>query len=141
MMVNPALVDAGMSKRLIVPLLREAFSRLGGPIVFHHGGNRISRCIGNLKDLPNLAGFVVDEGDSLATVRRCLGPDMLLLGNLSGPHCSRRSAEDVKKRVDNILANREGDAKFILATSGADIPYDTDPKVLETIRRQVEASP
>jgi hypothetical protein len=70
MMVNPALVDSGMSKRLILPLLREAFARLGGPIVFHHGGNRIAKCIGNLKDLPNVAGFVVDEGDSLSAVRR-----------------------------------------------------------------------
>lgn len=138
MMVNPTLVDASLAKRLIVPLLKEAFSHLDGPIVFHHGGNRIARCVGNLKDLPNLAGFVVDEGDSLAAVRRSLGPDMLLLGNLSGPHCSRRGADDVQRRVRNILANREGDPKFILATSGADIPYDTDPKILEGIRRQLE---
>jgi uroporphyrinogen decarboxylase len=139
MMVNPLLVDSTMAKRLIIPLLRRAFSRLGGPIVFHHGGNRIAKCIGTLKDLPNLAGFVVDEGDSLSAVRRCLGPDMLLLGNLSGPHCSRRSAEDVQRRVGSIMTNREGDAKFILASSGADIPFDTDPSVLAGIRRTVEA--
>jgi uroporphyrinogen decarboxylase len=141
MMVNPVFVDSGMSKRLIVPLLRDAFARLGGPIVFHHGGNRIAKCIGILKDLPNLAGFVVDEGDSLSAVRRTLGPEILMLGNLSGPHCSRRTTEDVQKRVRTILANRDGDAKFILATTGADIPYDTDPEVLEGIRRQVEAGP
>ena len=139
MMVNPILVDPDTAKRLIVPLLREAFARLGGPVVFHHGGNRIARCIGSLKDLPNLAGFVVDEGDSLSAVRRTLGPAMVLLGNLSGPHSSRRSAEDVQRRVRNILANRQGDAKFILASTGADIPFDTDPKVLEGIRHQVEA--
>jgi uroporphyrinogen decarboxylase len=139
MMVNPVFVDSGMAKRLIVPLLRDAFSRLGGPIVFHHGGNRIAKCIGNLKDLPNLAGFVVDEGDSLSAVRRTLGPDILMLGNLSGPHCSRRTTEDVQRRVRSILANRDGDGKFILASTGADIPFDTDPKVLECIRRLVEA--
>jgi uroporphyrinogen decarboxylase len=141
MMVNPALVDAGMSKRVILPLLREAFGRLGGPVVFHHGGNRIASLIGNLKDLPNLAGFVVDEGDSLSAVRRSLGPDILLLGNLSGPHTSRRGTEDVQRRVRSILANREGDAKFILSSAGADIPFDTDPGILEAIRRQVEACP
>jgi uroporphyrinogen decarboxylase len=140
MMVNPLLVDASMSSRLIVPLLRQAFALLSGPIVFHHGGNRIAKCIGSLKDLPNLAGFVVDEADSLSSVRRSLGPGMLLLGNLSGPHCSRRNPEDIQRRVRNILDNREGDAKFILATAGADIPFDTDPKVLEGIRRLVEAS-
>jgi uroporphyrinogen decarboxylase len=139
MMVNPALVDDGTSRQLILPLLREAFSRLGGPIVFHHGGNRMAKCIGSLKDLPNVAGFVVDEGDSLSAVRRCLGPEMLLLGNLNGPLCSRRTVDDVQRRVRTILANREGDAKFILASAGADIPMDTDPDILCGIRRQVEA--
>ena len=138
MMVNPAIIDAGVSKRIIVPLLRKAFSRLKGPIVFHHGGNRIAKCIGNLKDLPNLAGFVVDEGDALGAMRRTLGPDLLLLGNLSGPHCSRRSIDEIQRRVHAILTNRERDAKFILATSGADIPFDTDPRVLEAIRQQLE---
>lgn len=139
MLVSPALVNAELAKRLIIPMLRKAFSSLDGPIVFHHGGNRIAECLGNLKDLPNIAGFVVDEGDSLSAVRRTLGPEMLLLGNLSGPHCSSRSSGDVQRRVRSILADRAGDAKFILASTGADIPFATDPKILEAIRQLIEA--
>ena len=79
------------------------------------------------------------EGDSLSAVRRTLGPEMLLLGNLSGPHCSSRSSGDVQRRVRSILADRAGDAKFILASTGADIPFATDPKILEAIRQLIEA--
>lgn len=135
MLANPTLVDPALAGATLLPLLRDAFSGLPGPIVFHHGGNRLGPYLHLFKDLPNLAGFVLDERDSFAEARKLLGPQVLLLGNLSGPLCSRRSPEEVGRRAAELLADRRGDGKFILASCGADVPYDTDPAVIEAVAR------
>ncbi len=137
MMVNPVFVDSAQAEKLVKPLLHEAFARLGGPIVFHHCGNAIAAILHLYKDLPNLAGFVLDERDSFIQAREILGPDMLLLGNLNGPQFGRRKPEDLERRAKALLADRQADPKFIFATSAADIPYDTDPSVLVAIRKAV----
>lgn len=141
MLANPTLVDPGLAGATLLPLLRDAFSGLGGPVVFHHGGNRLGPYLHLFKDLPNLAGFVLDERDSFAEARELLGPQVLLLGNLSGPHCSRRSPEEVGRRAAELLEDRRGDGKFILAGSGADVPYDTDPAVIEAVARAAADAP
>lgn len=141
MSTSPAIMAPNLIERLLMPILREAFGRLAGPIVFHHGGNRLSGLLPMLKDLPNVAGFVLDERDSFAEARQALGPGHLLLGNLSGPQCGLRPAADLEARTRALLADRRTDAKFIFATSGADIPYDTDPRVLERLGSLLGSAP
>jgi len=137
MMVNPAFLDTAQAEKLVKPLLQEAFARLPGPVVFHHGGTPACSILEQYRDLPNLAGFVLDERDSFARARKILGPDTLLLGNMNGPQFGRRKPEDLAQRARSLLLDRADDPKFIFATSAADIPYDTDPAVLEAVRRIV----
>jgi len=139
MMSNPAIMHPELADRTILPILRDAFGRLTGPIVFHHGGNPLSKSLDRVKNLPHVAGFAVDERDALTVSRRTLGAAPLLLGNLSGPHFSRRSPADISGRITRILRDREADPNFILASSNADIPYDTDPDCIVAVRRTVEA--
>ncbi|OHD19972.1 MAG: hypothetical protein A2Y38_21085 [Spirochaetes bacterium GWB1_59_5] len=139
MLANPAIIHPELADRTILPILKDAFGRSPGPIVFHHGGNRLSRSLDQVKDLPNIAGFVVDERDALAVSRRTLGAAPLLLGNLSGPHFAHRHPADIANRTVQILRDREADVNFILASSNADIPYDTDPDCVVAVRRAVEA--
>jgi len=139
MLVNPSLVNPSLVDRLLLPILREAFSRLPGPVVFHHGGNRIAGILPLVGDLPNVAGFVIDERDPFEAARAALGPGPLLLGNLSGPQCALRGVEDQERRVASILSDRKNDPRFIFATSGADVPWETDPRTLERLRRLLEA--
>lgn len=139
MMSNPAIMHPELADKTILPILRDAFGRLTGPIVFHHGGNPLSKSLDRVKDLPHVAGFAVDERDALTVSRRTLGAAPLLLGNLSGPHFSRRSPVDIAGRITRILRDRENDPNFILASSNADIPYDTDPDCIVAVRRTVEA--
>ncbi len=139
MMTSPAFMNPELAERTIIPLIRTAFSRLKGPIVFHHGGNRLAPYIGMVRDLPNVAGFALDERDSFVEARAVLGPDTLLLGNLSGPHFSRRSAESIAERTRSLLLEMKDERKFVLATSNADIPWETDPEVLVALRRTIEA--
>lgn len=141
MLANPAVMPRKMTQGTAIPILAEAFSRLPGPIVFHHGGNRIASCLEDFAALPNVVGFAMDEKDSLAVSRRTLGDGPLLLGNLSGPHFSRRSPKDLADRASRLFRDREADSRYILASSGADIPFDTDPDCVAAIRRAAEAAP
>ena len=138
MMTSPAFMNPELAERMIIPHIRKAFSRLKGPIVFHHGGNRLAPYIGMVRDLPNVVGFALDERDSFAEARVVVGPETLLLGNLSGPHFSRRTVESITEKTRSLLLEGKDDRKFILATSNADIPWDTDPNVLVALRRTVE---
>ncbi len=138
MMISPSFVDQALADRILKPLLREAFERTPIPVVFHHGGNRITPNLKIYKDLPNLAGFALDEKDSFREARDILGPGPVLMGNMSGPHVSRRPPADVEGRIRALLADRNTDRRYILASSGADIPYDTDPEILSSIRRILE---
>jgi len=139
MLANPAIMHPELADRIVRPLLREAFERSPGPLVFHHGGNRIASLLDRFKDLPQLAGFAIDEKDSLSVSRRILGAGPLLLGNLSGPHFSHRKPAEIEDRTARLLQDREADPRFILASSNADIPFDTDPACIVAVRRAVEA--
>jgi len=140
MLANPVIIPRKMARETVIPMLAEAFAGLPGPVVFHHGGNRISSCLEDFASLPNVAGFAMDEKDSMSVSRRTLGDGPLLLGNLSGPHFSRRSPAELADRTTRLLRDRESDRRFILASSNADIPYDTDPECVAAIRKAVEAA-
>ena len=140
MLANPALVNPELAQKILIPLLRDAFSQLRIPIVFHHGGNRLGQNIRLFKELPNLAGFVIDERDSLSEARQEIGPEMLLLGNINGPFMLYRSLEDIKQRTDSILKDRKGDPKFIFASTGADIPLETEEEKLISILNTIAGS-
>jgi len=138
MLANPAILQPEMAERLVLPQLSEALSRLPGPVIFHHGGNRVAPQAGRFASLPNVGGLLVDERDSLAAVRRAVGPSVPILGNISGPHFSSRTAEDLSSRAERLINDREDDPRFILASSGADVPYETDPRTLVSVRRAME---
>lgn len=139
MLANPAIIHPELAERTILPILKDGFNRSPCPVVFHHGGNTLSKSLGGVNKLPNVAGFVVDERDALTVSRRTLGAAPLLLGNLSGPHFSRRNPADITERTTRILRDREADPNFILASSNADIPYDTNPDCIVAVRRAIEA--
>ncbi len=134
MMANPSLVNPEIARRIVLPLLTDAFATSQLPIVFHHGGNRLGQGLDIFKDLPNLLGFVLDERDSFAEARQQIGPDLLLLGNMNGPSLPYRKVDDIKRSATAILQDRTGDPKFVFASAGADIPYRTEQEKLVELR-------
>uniref|UniRef100_A0A7C3I3D6 Uroporphyrinogen decarboxylase n=1 Tax=Gracilinema caldarium TaxID=215591 RepID=A0A7C3I3D6_9SPIR len=134
MFANTALVNPEISREILIPLLKEGFSHLDIPIVFHYGGNRLADTIDLYRDLPNLLGFVLDERDSFDEARKRIGPDFILMGNLNGPYMPFRSTSDIIETTKKLLENRKTDRKFVFATSGADIPFDTEPDTLAALR-------
>ncbi len=136
MLSNPKLITRKIAEKTVLPVLREAFQEVNGPLVFHHGGNPIGKFMDLYTDLPNVAAFVLDTRDKFSEVRDAIGQEKLLMGNINGPNLWRLGPEHVYEVCRKLLADRSDDKHFILATSSADIAYDTP---LENIVAMIEA--
>ncbi len=140
MFSNPAIVYQKLVDDLMLPTLVAAFKQVKGPIVFHHGGNRIAHQLSDFAGLPNVAGFALDNRDSFSEARSKLGGNRLLLGNLSGISLSTATTEEILKKTESILADRRDDPCFIFATSGADVPLSTPPERIKAVAALIKAS-
>lgn len=133
MFVNPEILPVKKIMNFIVPYLESAFSRIRGPVVFHHGGNRLATYIHLFRELPNIAGFAVDSRDSLAEARKNAGDSYLILGNIDGPTLPEHTPENIHKTCTEILDSRKNDRRFIFASSSADIPLNTPEENIRAI--------
>ncbi|EHJ47555.1 Uroporphyrinogen decarboxylase (URO-D) [Solidesulfovibrio carbinoliphilus subsp. oakridgensis] len=137
MFTNPRLLTPQMVLDQIVPPLAEAFSRVPGPIVFHHGGNPLASHLGLFRKLPHVVGFALDHRDSFAEARDLVGEIPVLLGNLSGPHLPGLSPEEAYARTCAILSTMAADPRCIFCTSSADVPWSTPLETIEAVARAV----
>jgi uroporphyrinogen decarboxylase len=137
MFANLRLVTPALLEKAILPELARAFGQAKGPLVYHHGGNRILDHLGLYSTLPGVAGFLFDPRDDLARARETLGQGRLMLGNVNGPALARMQPEKAYESVSAILADRARDRNFVLASAHADIPFDTSPDTLLAVRRAV----
>lgn len=119
------------------PIVADALRQLKGPVVFHHGGGRMQALLPIWKGLPNVAGYYLDARDDLPLARQLVGEAPVLLGNLNGPSLSGLSAEAAANQTRDLLAGMAGDARFIIGTSGADIPLDTPEENILAIGRAI----
>lgn len=134
---NPRIITADMAQECVIPLLAEAYARVKGPVVFHHGGNPLSGFLELFQGMPNVAGFALDHRDSFAEAREILGPGPVLLGNLSGPHLPGFSPQEAYDRTRSILLDRQGDPRYIFCTANADVPWHTPPETIGAVRKAV----
>ncbi|MBF0552554.1 MAG: uroporphyrinogen decarboxylase family protein, partial [Deltaproteobacteria bacterium] len=137
---NPTVMPRRVVRDLAMPALAASFGEIRGPIVIHHGGSRLAPFIRDYTGLPNVVGFVVDARDSLAEARQGLGVAPVLLGNIDGPTLHQASPEQLQARCARILADRAQDPHFILATSAADVAWDTSPELIQVVSRMVQES-
>lgn len=136
---NPTLVTRSQAEDVVLPTLRRAFAEVKGPIVFHHAGGSLGAYLGLYSDLPNVVGYLMDEADSLAEARREVGPGKILLGQLNATGLVGAPPNLVYDKATGILRERAGDPLFFLSTSGADVPWQTEPAVLLALRDAVES--
>ncbi len=130
---NPTIITHQIAKNILVPELHKAYSKLNGPIVFHHGGARLLPFLDLLHNLPNVVGFVLDPRDSFNEVRSVIGNNLAIMGNLNGPMLLKAKPGIIEEWCLKLLENRKDDAKYIMTTSNADIPYDTPIDNIRTI--------
>ncbi len=139
MFSSPVLVYKSLIDELILPTLHSAFTDVNGPIVFHHGGNKILSNILSYSALPNVAGFALDSHDSLSAARTIIGPHKLILGNLNSAALSKNTTERIIQKVQDILTTQRNDAHFIFATSSADVPWDTPPERIKAVAQAIQS--
>jgi uroporphyrinogen decarboxylase len=133
MFFNTALVTSRIVAERLVPALAAAFAQVPGPLVFHHGGNRLAPFLGDLAGLPGVAGFVIDPRDSFHEARYRVGDGRVLLGKLNGPLLGLLTPNDARRITGEILADRRDDRHFIFASSAADVPWDTPMETLAAV--------
>lgn len=125
---SPAIVPGHVVKDVSVPILREFLTGLQGPVVLHHGGVPMLPFVPYAKGLPMVVGLGMDEQDNLHEARKQIGPEAVLLAGPLGPSLSTLSPQAVLDHCDRLLQDRQGDPRFILYSSAADISLETPPE-------------
>jgi len=137
---SPSNVTRTIIEELILPLYREVFKEVMGPVILHHGGTPVTPVMDYYIDLPNVAAFVIDNRDSFSEARIKTGSERLLLGNIDGATLNKREAGEIRDKCLKILEDRRNDRHFILSTSGPDVPYDTPVENIQAIISSVSES-
>ena len=109
-----------------------ATSNIGVVAIGRNEGDRLRVCLASV--IGEAAATVyVDSGsaDGSADMARGLGAVVVDL-DMRQPFTAARAR--------NALTNRRQDARFILGSTGPDVPYETPPENLLAIRRTVEES-
>ncbi len=138
MFCNPKIVTEEIIKNITVPALDKAYSKLKGPVVYHHGGNELAPFLNYIKDISNVIGFVLGISDDFDNARNIIGNQKVLLGNIEGPTLCKYPIESIKKITKRILENRKNDKHFIFASSGADFSFDTNDNQIAAITEVVK---
>lgn len=133
--LSPAVLPRRTVVDITLPATRRALARVNGPVVIHHAGGRFLAHADLIKDLPRVAGLVLDHEDDLGIARSMVGPQLTLLGGISGPDLGASSASEVASRAHAILTERRNESRFILCTTGADVPLETPPENILVLRQ------
>lgn len=131
---SPAVVTREIAARFALPVLGETQAQLKGPFVLHHGGAPLLANLDLVAGLPRTVGYVVDERDDLERSRQILGPDVTLLSGPSAPRMGDRDAAGIARICRAMLENRRADPRFILSTTGPDVPWDAPPENIGALR-------
>lgn len=120
---NPQIVTRTISDYLI-PIISELLLKTNGVKVIHHGGPDIEEAVVNYVSLNGVVGFVISPHDHIKAIRPLAG-EKIILGNIDGPFLAKQSCDAIYKKCLRILEENEGNSRFILSTSNADISSET----------------
>lgn len=134
-LASPAVVSREIATNFARPILQEVLPQLNGPNVLHHGGAPLLPYLDVLTGLPSTVAFALDHNDNLAQARRIAGPDQVLLGGVCGPEMPRMTPAQVESQCSTVLEDRHGDPRFVLYTSGPDVPLTTKPETIHAMRQ------
>jgi uroporphyrinogen decarboxylase len=136
---TPRILTRHLVETQIVPILREVFAEIRGPLYLHHTGTTYNEFIDLLADLPNVQGFVTDERDDLRESRRKIGREKVLMSGLNGPEVDNRTPQEIFDEVTTVLQNRADDRHFIFTLSGPDVPFHTPLENLTAVSEAIDA--
>jgi uroporphyrinogen decarboxylase len=136
---TPRILTRHLVENQIVPVLREAFAEIKGPLYMHHTGTTYNLFLDLLTDLPNVQGFITDERDNQQESRQKIGPNKVLFSGLNGPEIDNHTIEEINSKVTAILQDRADDPHFVFTLSGPDVPYNTPLENLTAVTDAIHA--
>jgi uroporphyrinogen decarboxylase len=137
-LLTPELTSREMVNRFTIPVLRDTLGKIRGPVILHNVGSPFLKFLDSLADLPNVTGIVMNEQDNLHEAREKIGAGKILIAGPDGPDIGKTSAGKIKSRCTALLNHFKDDPRFILATSGPDVPIETPPGNIHALRRAVD---
>ena len=66
-----------------------------------------------------------------------MGPQLVIFGGLDCARLARMTVPEVEAHARAILAERRSDPRFVLGTSGPDVPLETAPESIHALRSAV----
>lgn len=132
---NPKIITKEIMENFVLQTLNNIFPEIKAPIIIHNGGNKLGSFIESYIKLKNVAGFIISPYDNFSEIRKIIGNDYLLMGNIEGPNITRMTETVIEKICFNIKETTQNDPKFIFSTAGADICYETDINKLLLIKK------
>ncbi len=138
--VTPRVMTRELVRNIALPVLRDAFARVKGPLVLHHTGGKFLEFLDLLSDLPRVTGFIIDAGDDLMEARKRVGPGKTIFSGIDNQNMDRYSPGEVERRALEKLHRMRNDPNFVLVVTGPDIPAQTSPDNLLAMLRAVEKS-
>jgi uroporphyrinogen decarboxylase len=137
--MSPSVVTHGIAEQFSRPALAAALPQLKGPIILHHGGAPMLAYLDLFTGLSSTVALVVDCKDDLDRVRAQVGSELTLFGGPSCLQLAESTVSEVENSVRSLLENRRQDARFVLCSTGPDIPWNTPLENIHALRRVAES--
>lgn len=138
-MASPSIVTREIVTTFTRPILAKVLAQLRGPVVLHNVGAQLLAHLDLLTGLPSVVAFILDQRDDLNQARRVVGPDPVLFGGLDCANLARMNVAEVEGRCRAVLQERRQDTRFVLGTSGPDVPWSTPPENIGAMRKAVDS--
>ena len=135
---NPRIIPRKLVQSIALPAMKEAFSQIKGSMLIHSASITIAPYLDLYKELPNVAGYILNEDDDFGRAREIVGPEPVLMGNIAGPSLFLQEKEEVVQESLKVLEDRKDDPRFILSTSMADIDLHTPPENIHALWQAIE---
>ncbi len=139
--LTPAIVTRNMAESFTLPVLREAFQSVNGPILLHHVGGPFLKFLDLFCELPQVVGVVMGVDDDLNEARRIVGPGKTLICGPHGPTLDKKTPDQITRDCENILNRQISEPCFMIATTGADVAFNTPVSHILAIQSSVEQFP
>ena len=121
-----------------LPVFREALSRVGGSLIFHHTGSSFFDYLDLLDTLPGVLGYTLDVKDPLPEARRRVRNEAVLFSGFDGPSLHTLTSAGIRARSLELLAERKDDGRFVLFAAGTDVDLRTPVDHLLALKLAVE---
>jgi uroporphyrinogen decarboxylase len=136
--LTPAISNRRIVEEFAMPVLHEVYAQIDAPLFLHNTGSSFFEFLDLFSELPNMAGFIMDNNDDLVQTRKIIGPDKAILGGSDGMWLKVNSADHIKEKCKEKLRQMKNDSHYALVSGGPDVPIETPVENILAMRLAVD---